>query len=229
MLGGTTCAEQGGPSEKPRSVPPPPPPQPLRQRGGRRGGGVDAPPRPRGHYLTEVAGDPNVVPAVVVELAVDGLHQSLEGPRAQVDDQRNGAVLQRQVDVVGRLARVQDEPVALQGPEREGDLVAAALDGVVREVVAEELGALEGGYGLFLRCRGVGGVGEKDRPLDSWHTPGRKGGAGEAQWGSGCPDPGSRSNTSLLCPAFPALHLSHSACQSLLPLRVKAAGLYRVE
>lgn len=97
-------------------------------------------------YLSQVAGDLDVVPGVVVELAVDGLHQGLECPRAQVDDQPNGTALQGKVDVVSRFAGVQHEAVALQRAEGERDLVSAALDGRQRQVIAEELVALEGGY-----------------------------------------------------------------------------------
>lgn len=89
------------------------------------------------------------MPGVIVEFAVDRLHDGLEGPRSQIDDQRHGAVLQRQVDVVGRLARVQDEAVALPGLEGERDLVTAALDGVLREVVAEVFRASKGGRVLL--------------------------------------------------------------------------------
>jgi len=102
------------------------------------------------------------VPAVVVELAVDGLHQRLEGAGAQVDDEPDGAALEREVDVVGRLARVQQQPVALPRAERQRQLVRAALDRAVREVVAEELVALEGGHVLLPACRGrasAGGAG----------------------------------------------------------------------
>ena len=105
-------------------------------------------------YLAQVAGDAHVMPGVVVELAVDGLHQGLECPRAQVDDQPNGAALQGKVDVVGRLAGVQHEAVALQRAEGQRDLVSAALDGRQRQVIAEELVALEGGYRLLLTCSG---------------------------------------------------------------------------
>ena len=101
-------------------------------------------------YLAQVAGDAHVMPGVVVELAVDGLHQGLECPRAQVDDQPNGTALQGKVDVVGRFAGVQHEAVALQRAEGERDLISAALDGRQRQVIAEELVALEGGYWLLL-------------------------------------------------------------------------------
>lgn len=57
--------------------------------------------RPQNAYLAQVASDAHVMPGIVVELAVDGLHQSLERPRAQVDDQPHCSTLQREVDVVG--------------------------------------------------------------------------------------------------------------------------------
>lgn len=101
-------------------------------------------------YLAQVAGDAHIMPGVVVELAIHRLHQGLERPRAQVDDQPNCAALQRQVYVVCRLASVQHQAVALQCAEGKRDLVRAALDGRQRQVVAEELIALEGGYRLFL-------------------------------------------------------------------------------
>ena len=100
-------------------------------------------------YLPQVARDPDVMPGVVVELAVDRLHQRLEGAGAQVDDQPDGAALQGQVDVVGRLPRVQHEAVALERAEGESDLVRAALDGCQGQVVAEELVPFEGGHRLF--------------------------------------------------------------------------------
>lgn len=97
-------------------------------------------------YLAQVAGNAHIMPGVVVELAIDGLHQGLESPRAQVDDQPNCAALQRKVYVVGRFPSVQHEPVALQCAEGKRDLVGAALDGRQRQVVAEEFVALEGGH-----------------------------------------------------------------------------------
>ena len=102
-------------------------------------------------YLPQVARDPDVMPGVVVELAVDRLHQRLEGAGAQVDDQPDGAALQGQVDVVGRLPRVQHEAVALERAEGESDLVRAALDGRQGQVVAEELVPFEGGHVLLTR------------------------------------------------------------------------------
>lgn len=104
-------------------------------------------------YLTQVAGDAHIVPGVVVELPIDGLHQCLESTRAQVDDQPHGAALQRQVDVVGRLASVQHEAVALQRAKGKRDLVRAALDGRQRQVIAEELVPLECGHRHFLPWR----------------------------------------------------------------------------
>ena len=106
--------------------------------------------RPQG-YLSQIARHFDIVPRVVVELPVDGLHDGLEGPGAQVDDEGHGAILQRQVDVVCRLARVEQKAVALPRLEGQSDLVAAALDGVLGKVVAEVLGAAEGGDVLLPR------------------------------------------------------------------------------
>lgn len=71
------------------------------------------------------------MPRVVIELPINGLHNGLKGSGAEVDDEGHGAVLQRQVDVVGRLPGVQDEAVPLPRLEGQRDLVAAALDGVL--------------------------------------------------------------------------------------------------
>lgn len=79
------------------------------------------------------------MPVVVIEFAIDWLHDGLEGSRAQVDDQGHGSVLQGQVYVVCGLARVQNEPVALPGLEGERDLITTALNGVLGQVVAEVL------------------------------------------------------------------------------------------
>lgn len=57
-------------------------------------------------YLPQVASDAHVMPSVVVELAVDGFDQGLESPRPQIDNQPHRAALQREVDVVCRLAGV---------------------------------------------------------------------------------------------------------------------------
>lgn len=97
-------------------------------------------------YLAQVAGDAHIVPGVVVELAIHWLHQGFKSPRAQVDDQPNGAALQGKVHVVSRLPSVQHEAVALQRAEGKRDLVSAALYGRHGQVVAEELVALEGGH-----------------------------------------------------------------------------------
>lgn len=102
-------------------------------------------------YLSQVARHFDVVPGIVVEFAVNRLHNGLEGPGAQVDDEGNCAIFERQVDVVGRLPRVQEEAVALPRLEGQRDLVAAALDGVLRQVIAEVLGAAEGGHVLLSR------------------------------------------------------------------------------
>lgn len=89
------------------------------------------------------------MPGVVVKLAVDGFDECLESARAEVDDEPDGAALQRQVDVISRLARVQHEAVALQGSEGQRDLVRAALDGGHGQVVAEKLVALECRHRFF--------------------------------------------------------------------------------
>ena len=97
-------------------------------------------------YLAQVAGDSDIMPSVIVELAIDWLHQGLKGPRAQVDDQPDRTTLQRKIHIVCRLAGVQHEAVALQRSEGKRDLVSAALDRCQGQVVAEELVAFEGGY-----------------------------------------------------------------------------------
>lgn len=93
------------------------------------------------------------MPGIVIKFSIDGLHQGLEGPRAQVDDQRDRAILQCQVDVVCRLPGVEHQSVALKGLEGERDLVAAALDGVRRQVVTEILRTFEGGHVLLPLCK----------------------------------------------------------------------------
>lgn len=93
------------------------------------------------------------MPGVVIEFSVDWLHDGLEGPGAQIDDEGDGPIFERQIDIVGRLPRVQEEAVALPGLEGQRDLVAAALDGVLRQVVAEVLRAAEGGYVLLPRWK----------------------------------------------------------------------------
>lgn len=95
------------------------------------------------------------MPGIVIKFPIDGLHQGLEGPRAQVDDQRDGTILQRQVDVVCRLSGVEHQSIALQGLEGEGNLIATALDGVRGQVVTEILWTLEGGHILFPLCKNM--------------------------------------------------------------------------
>lgn len=89
------------------------------------------------------------MPGVVVEFSIHWLHDGLKGPGPQVNDQGDRAILQSQVDIVGRLARVQDEPIPLPGLKGEGDFITAALDRVLRQVVAQVLGASESGHVLL--------------------------------------------------------------------------------
>lgn len=79
------------------------------------------------------------MPGVVVEFSIHWLHNGLEGPGPQVNDQGDRAILQSQVDIVSRLARVEDEPVPLPGLKGQGDFITAALDWVLRQVVAQVL------------------------------------------------------------------------------------------
>lgn len=104
-------------------------------------------------YLAQVAGDAHVMPGIVVKLAIDRLNEGFKGPRAQVDDQPNCAALQGKIDVIGRLAGVQHEAVALQCSEGKRNLISAALDWRQGQIVAEELVALEGGDRFFFSCR----------------------------------------------------------------------------
>lgn len=68
-------------------------------------------------YLPEVAGYFDIVPGVVIELSIHWFHNGFKGSRAQVDDQGDGAVFQRQIDIISWLARVQDQTIALPGLE----------------------------------------------------------------------------------------------------------------
>lgn len=86
------------------------------------------------------------MPGIVVELAIGRLHQSLKGTGAQVDHQAHGPTFQRQVDIVSRLASVEQEAISLQRSEGQGDFICAALDGLLGQVVAEELITLERGH-----------------------------------------------------------------------------------
>lgn len=92
------------------------------------------------------------MPIIVIKLPIDRLHQSFEGSGPQINDERDGPVFQRQVDVVGGFARVQHQAVPLQGLERQRDFIAAALNRVQGQIVAEELGSFEGGDILFFSC-----------------------------------------------------------------------------
>lgn len=94
---------------------------------------------PLSHYLPEVACHFDIMPGVVVEFSIHWLHNGLKGPRPQVNDQGDCTILQSQVDIVSRLARVQNEPIPLPGLKGEGDFIAAALDGVLRQVIAQVL------------------------------------------------------------------------------------------
>lgn len=109
-------------------------------------------------HLAAVARHPDVVPVVVVELPAGRLHQGLERTGAQIDDQPQSSVPQGQVDVVSRPPRVQQQAVPLQGEEGQRDLVHAALNGRLGQVVAEELVAFEGGHRLLLACEERGNV-----------------------------------------------------------------------
>lgn len=104
-------------------------------------------------YLTEIPRYFHIMPIIVIKFSIDWLHKSFKGPGPQINDQRNRPVFQRQVDVVGRFARVQHESVPLQGSERERDLVAAALNRVLRQVVAEVFGTLKGRHVFLPSCR----------------------------------------------------------------------------
>lgn len=68
-------------------------------------------------HLPEVAGYFDIMPRVVVELSVHWFHNGFKGSRAQVDNEGDGTIFQRQVDVISRLARVEDQTVALPGLE----------------------------------------------------------------------------------------------------------------
>lgn len=98
------------------------------------------------------------MPVIVVELPAGRLHEGLKSTGAQIDDQPQSSVPQGQVDVVSRPPRVKQQAVSLQGAEGQRDLVHAALDGRLGEVVAEELVAFEGGHRLLLACEERGDV-----------------------------------------------------------------------
>ena len=92
------------------------------------------------------------MPIIVIKFPIDGLHQRFKGPGTQINDERDRPVFQRQIDVVGRFARVQHQSVSLQGLERERDLIAAALNGVQGQVVAEVFRSFEGCDVFFFSC-----------------------------------------------------------------------------
>lgn len=91
------------------------------------------------HYLSEVACHFDIMPGVVVEFSIHWLHNGLEGPGPQVNDQGDRTILQSQIDIISRLPRVQYKPIPLPGLKGEGDFITAALDGVLRQVVAQVL------------------------------------------------------------------------------------------
>lgn len=113
-------------------------------------------------YLTEVPGNLHIMPGIVIKFSIDRLNQGLKGPWAQVDNQRDGTVLQRQVDVVSRFACVEHQAVALQSLEGKRDLIAAALDGVRRQIITEVLWALEGRHILLSHWK-IQGLGKKGK------------------------------------------------------------------
>lgn len=100
--------------------------------------------------LAEVAGHSDIMPDVVIELSAGWFHKGLEGTGAQVDDQPQSSIPQRQVDVISRFPRMKQQAVPLQRAEGQRDLIQAALDGGLRKVVAEVLVAFKGGHRLPL-------------------------------------------------------------------------------
>lgn len=115
---------------------------------------VPEPPRhPHDCYLTEIPRYFDIMPIIVIKLPIDRLHQSFEGSGPQINDERDSPIFQRQVDIVGRFARVQHQAVPLQSFEGQCDFIAAALNRVQGQIVAEELGSFEGGDILLFSCR----------------------------------------------------------------------------
>lgn len=86
------------------------------------------------------------MPDVVIELSTGWLHQGLESTRAQVDNEPQSSIPQGQVNIISRPPCVKQQAVPLQGAEGQRDLVHAALNGRLGQVVAEEIIAFEGGY-----------------------------------------------------------------------------------
>ncbi len=97
-------------------------------------------------HLAEVAGHSHIVPHVVIELPTGRFHQGLESTGAEVDDEPQSSVPQGQVDIVSRPPCMKQQAVPLQGAEGQRDLIQAALNGSLGQVVAEELIAFEGGH-----------------------------------------------------------------------------------
>lgn len=112
----------------------------------------ELPRHPQRYYLTEVPRYFDIMPIIVIKLPIDRLHQSFEGSGPQINDEWDGPVFQRQVDVVGGFARVQHQAIPLQGLEWQRDFVAAALNRVQGQIVAEELGSFKGGDVLLFSC-----------------------------------------------------------------------------
>lgn len=100
-------------------------------------------------YLSQVACHFDVVPGIIIELSIDWFDDGLECPGTQIDDERDGPIFQRQVDIVSGLARVQQEAISLPGLKGQRDLIAAALDRVLWQVIAEVLRSTESGHILF--------------------------------------------------------------------------------
>lgn len=92
------------------------------------------------------------MPIIVIKFPIDWLHKSFKGSRPQINDEWDSPIFQCQVDVVGRFARVQHQSVPLQGFEWQRDFITAALNRVQGQVVAEELGSLEGCDIFFFSC-----------------------------------------------------------------------------
>lgn len=109
-------------------------------------------------HLPAIARHPDIVPVVVVELPAGRLHQGLERTGTEIDDQPQSPVPQGQVDVVSRPSRVEQQAVPLQGAEGQRDLVHAALNRGLGQVVAEELVAFERGNRLLLACEERGNI-----------------------------------------------------------------------
>lgn len=80
-------------------------------------------------HLTEVARHTNIMPYIVIKPPTGWFHQGFKSARAQVDDQPQSAIPQRQVDIVSWFPRVKQQGVPLQRPEGQRDLVQVTLNG----------------------------------------------------------------------------------------------------